>query len=63
MERFGKKFQWITLYEILGLLQDNYKMRSRESNNKNVQCKGTWEPNVRDIDTTNTFSIITTKTI
>ena len=55
MERFGKKFQWIALYEILGLLQDNYQMRSWESNNKNVQCKGTWDPNVRDIDTTNTF--------
>lgn len=26
-----------------------------ESNNKNVQCNGTWDPNVRDIDTTNTF--------
>lgn len=55
MERFGKKFQWIALYEILGLLQDNYKMELWESNNKNVQCNGTWDPNVRDIDTTNTF--------
>lgn len=56
MERFGKKFQWIALYEILGLLQDNYRMESWVSNDKNVQCAGTWDPHVRDIDTTNTFT-------
>lgn len=56
MERFGKKFQWIALYEVLGLLQDNYLMESWVSNDKNVQCDGTWDPHVRDIDTTNTFA-------
>lgn len=56
MERFGKKFQWIAMYEILGLLQDNYKMEPWENNRKDVQCVGTWDPHVRDIDTTNGFA-------
>lgn len=56
MERFGKKFQWIAMYEILGLLQDNYHMEPGSSNLKDVQCDGTWDPHVRDIDTTIGFS-------
>lgn len=56
IERFGKKFQWIALYEILGLLQDNYRMESSVSNDKYVRCNGTWDPFVRDIDTTNTYA-------
>ena len=56
MERFGKKFQRIAMYEILGLLQDNYHMEPWFSNLKDVQCDGTWDPHVRDIDTTNGFS-------
>lgn len=57
MERFGKKFQWIAMYEILGLLQDNYLMvDSRHGCVKNIQCDGTWELYVRDIDTTNAFA-------
>ena len=27
MERFGKKYQWMAMYEILGLMQDNYAMK------------------------------------
>lgn len=56
MERFGKKFQWIALYEILGLLQDNYLIESDVSDDKNIQCDGTWDPCVRDIDTTTTYA-------
>lgn len=57
MERFGKKFQWIAMYEVLGLLQDNYPMEvSWLGNDKDIQCSGTWEPHVRDIDTTNAFA-------
>lgn len=55
MERFGKKYQWMAMYEILGLMQDNYAMESGVSNHKKVQCLGTWDPHVRDIDTTNAF--------
>lgn len=55
MERFGKKYQWIAMHEILGLMQDNYQMESGVSNDKAVQCDGTWDPHVRDIDTTTTF--------
>ena len=55
MERFGKKYQWMAMYEILGLMQDNYAMKSGVSNHKKVQCLGTWDPHVRDIDTTNAF--------
>lgn len=56
MERFGKKYQWIAMYEILGLLQDNYKMKTWENNRKDVQCVGSWDPHVRDIDTTNGYA-------
>lgn len=55
MERFGKKYQWIAMHEILGLMQDNYKMVSGVSKKRTVQCDGTWDPNVRDIDTTTPF--------
>lgn len=55
MERFGKKYQWIAMYEILGLMQDNFKMESGVSNHRRVQCLGSWDPHVRDIDTTNAY--------
>ena len=55
MERFGKKYQWIAMYELLGLMQDNYLMKSGVSNDKEVQCEGSWDPHVRDIDTTNGY--------
>ena len=55
MERFGKKYQWIAMHEMLGLMQDNYRMESGVSNDRAVQCDGTWDPHVRDIDTTTPF--------
>ena len=55
IERFGKKYQWIALYEVLGLLTDNYTMDSDVSNDKDITCPGSWNPHVRDIDTTTTY--------
>lgn len=55
MERYGKKLQWIAMYEVMGLLSDNYTMESGVSNDKDVWYQGTWDPHVRDIDTTNAY--------
>lgn len=55
IERFGKKYQWISMYEVLGLLADNYPMESDVSNDKAITCPGSWNPLVRDIDTTSSY--------
>lgn len=55
MERYGKKFQWIAMYEVLGLLADNYTMDSSVSNDKDIWYQGTWDPCVRNMDTTNAY--------
>lgn len=33
VERYGKKYQWIAFYEVLGQLADNFQLRERWSNN------------------------------
>lgn len=56
IERIGKKYQWITMYNILARVSDSYKL----SNNYGLQNKedddiiyeGIWEPYVRDFDPT-----------
>lgn len=55
MERYGKKLQWIAMYEVMGFLADNFTMESGVSNDKEVWYKGTWDPHVRNIDTTNSY--------
>jgi hypothetical protein len=51
VERIGKKYQWIALYEILAMLADNYKMKNGwGSNAKYTFYKGTWQNYIRDID-------------
>ena len=55
IERYGKKLQWISMYEVMGLLADNFKMESGVCNEKNVLYQGTWDPHVRNIDTTNAY--------
>lgn len=55
IERFGKKYQWISMFEVMALLSDNYKMDSDVSNHKNIEYQGAWNPHVRDIDTTNSY--------
>ncbi len=54
-ERIGKKYQWIAFFELAAQVSDNYKMQiyvdARGTKNK-VYCKGSFEPNVRNIDPT-----------
>lgn len=53
-ERIGKKYQWITLHEMLARISDNCKMieRWRYSEKKELVFEGAWEPSVRDFDPT-----------
>lgn len=51
IERISKKYQWIALYEILGIIADNYKMRTGISRTNPYECyKGSWQNYLRDID-------------
>jgi hypothetical protein len=48
-ERFGKKYQWIALYELLARLTDNFAFQDW---NEVVAYEGAWQLRVRDIDPT-----------
>lgn len=48
-ERFGKKYQWIALYELLARLGDNYQ-RAREPWEDSPTYRGPWQFTWRDID-------------
>jgi hypothetical protein len=48
VERISKKYQWIGLYEYLGLLSDSLPFR--EWNGVNRPLRGAWELSVRDYD-------------
>lgn len=51
-ERIGKKYQWITLYEMIARVSDNCKMVDRWSypEEEDIVFEGAWEPYVRDFD-------------
>ena len=53
IERIGKKYQWIAMYNILARLSDKYKLKGWDWNDK-TDCfyEGPWEPYVRDFDPT-----------
>jgi len=51
IERIGKKYQWIALYEILAMITDNYKLQNKwDTNNKDYFYKGAWQLSIRNID-------------
>ncbi|MCM1235863.1 MAG: hypothetical protein NC489_37705 [Ruminococcus flavefaciens] len=51
LERIGKKYQWIAMYNILARITDHYEMRDRFSQTDEIQkYEGPWEPYVRDFD-------------
>ena len=54
IERIGKKYQWIALYEMVARVSDNFKKYERWSfeKEKEVPYKGPWDPYIRDIDPT-----------
>jgi len=53
IERIGKKYQWIAMYNILARLSDKYKLKGWDWNDK-ADCfyNGPWDPYVRDFDPT-----------
>lgn len=54
IERIGKKYQWIALYEMVARVSDNFKRYDTWSfeNEKEQPYEGPWDPYVRDIDPT-----------
>lgn len=53
VERIGKKYQWIAMYNILARVSDYYKLFDRWSDgNELLEYEGSWNPYVRDFDPT-----------
>ena len=53
IERIGKKYQWITMYNVLARVSDVYKVKGWDWNDKTgTVYQGPWEPYVRDFDPT-----------
>jgi hypothetical protein len=52
VERIGKKYQWISYYNVLACLSDTRKASTHEGWKKYVAYQGTWNPYVRDFDPT-----------
>ena len=52
IERIGKKYQWITLYNMLARVADHYKFVDRWNSQEIVNFEGAWDPYVRDFDPT-----------
>jgi len=50
IERIGKKYQWIAMYNILARISDTHLIKSW--NDEGCQFEGAWEPYVRDFDPT-----------
>lgn len=51
VERIGKKYQWITFYNILARVSDAYNLKKWDDE-EDTSFKGPWEPYVRDFDPT-----------
>ena len=53
-ERIGKKYQWITMYNMLARISDHCKMKDSWNwpPTDDVQFEGAWNPYVRDFDPT-----------
>lgn len=53
IERIGKKYQWIAMYNILARISDYYPIKNRFSMEEEiVSYDGPWEPYVKDFDPT-----------
>lgn len=51
-ERIGKKYQWITMYNILARVSDHHKLSDRWNEEGFTSFDGAWNPYVRDFDPT-----------
>jgi hypothetical protein len=52
IERIGKKYQWIAMYNILARVSDHYPLKYDDSYTCSQKFEGAWEPYVRDFDPT-----------
>ncbi len=53
VERIGKKYQWIAMYNILARISDYYPIKKRYSmEDDSLSYDGPWEPYVKDFDPT-----------
>lgn len=50
VERIGKKYQWIALHELLGLISDNFEFKEDSWSEETEKYNGTWQLSIRDID-------------
>lgn len=54
IERIGKKYQWISLYELLAVLSEkNYYLSEGYSDIDDSEYRGVWQFDLRDFDPTN----------
>lgn len=64
VERIGKKYQWIAMYNILARLSDTHRIKSSNWNDKiGLVYEGPWNPYVRDFDPTLNIKIKANKNI
>lgn len=49
-ERIGKKYQWIALFEILGMVSDNFEFKESSWSENPPKYEGGWQIMKRDID-------------
>ena len=57
VERIGKKYQWITFYNILARTADSHELKNW--NESSYPFEGPWEPYVRDFDPTLNIHFLT----
>jgi hypothetical protein len=50
IERIGKKYQWIALHELLGLISDRFRMSIRWKSDPRPVFAGAWQASSRDFD-------------
>ncbi|KQX00869.1 AVAST type 2 anti-phage system protein Avs2 [Flavobacterium sp. Root420] len=61
IERIGKKYQWLALYELAARVSDNFRKFERWANDEKEELyQGPWNPYVRDIDPTILIKATTT---
>lgn len=61
IERIGKKYQWIAMYNILARISDYHLLNDYDDGCR--KYRGTWEPYVRDFDPTINYNFLNSNDI
>lgn len=61
IERIGKKYQWIAMYNILARISDHHLLNDYDDGCR--KYRGTWEPYVRDFDPTINYNSLNSNDI